>query len=87
LNKKYGIAAIIACAIIVGVLALTYSNNASRINSTVTQQPTNSTVGQQPANSTVIQQPANPVPTNPPAPTGRHFSVNVNETVSVRSNP
>jgi hypothetical protein len=77
LDKKYGIAAIIACAIIVGVVALTYSNNTSRINSTVTQ----------PINSTVTQQPTTPIPTNPPTPTGRHFSVNVNETVTVKSTP
>ena len=81
LDKKYGIAAVISCAIIAGVLAFAY-HGTNQTNSVVpsTQQNTTSSAGtNQPPTTTSI--------TGSTTPTGRHFSTSVNETVTVKSNP
>jgi len=72
LNKKYGIAAIIAGVIIIGVLVFTYGSNASTNSAIQNQQPSVS-------NSITVPPSANT--------TGRHFFAGVNETVTVTTNP
>jgi hypothetical protein len=72
LNKKYGIAAIIAGVIIVVVLVFTYGSNASTNPAIQNQQPSVS-------NSTTI---------NPSASTtGRHFFASANESITITTNP
>ena len=72
MNKKYGIAAIIAGVIIVGVLVFVYGSNTNTNSAIQNQQPSAS-------NSTTI---------NPSASTtGRHFFAGVNEKVTITTNP
>jgi len=70
LKKKYSVAAVIGGAIIIGILVFSY-NNTNQTNPIVTNQQPNST---------------NPIVTvTPPTTTGRHFSVGVNETMTVKT--
>ncbi len=74
MNKKYGVAVIIACAIIAGgVLAFTSSNNTG---------PTNSAGKSQQLNA------SNSITANSPTSTnGKHLFASVNETVTIKANP
>ena len=71
MNKKYGIAAIIAGVIIVGVLIFTYGSNST--NSVIQNQ-------QSSVSNSIIVHPS----TNT---TGRHFFAGVNETVTIKTTP
>jgi len=95
LNKKYGIAAVIAFAIVAGVLAFTYNNTSQTNPAGPSQQPngTNPAGPSQQPNGTnpagPSQQPnaSNSVTAKPASTSGRHFFASVNETVKVKSNP
>jgi hypothetical protein len=84
LKKKYVIAAVIAGAIIVGVLAFTYNNTSQTNSSVISQQPntTNSSVTSQQPNTTNSSGTV-----TPPTTTGRHFFAGIHENVTVTSNP
>jgi hypothetical protein len=73
LNRKYGIVAIIACAVIAGVLIFAYNNTVGTTNSAGKSQQLNA---------------SNPVPVNPStSTTGRHFFAGVNETLTLKLHP
>jgi hypothetical protein len=83
LNKKFGISAIIACAIIVGVLVFV-SYNSSQTSSSGKSQQSNTTSS---AVTTPTTNATNPISSSPPATIGKHFFAGVNETVTIKSNP
>jgi hypothetical protein len=81
LNKKLGTSAIIACVVIVGVLAFTY-NNTNQTTLGKSQQ-SNTT-----SSAAITPQPniTNSITASPPT-TGKHFFAGINENVTVTSNP
>jgi len=83
LNKKYGIAAVIAFAIVAGVLAFTYNNTSQTNPAGPSQQPN----GTNPAGPSQQPNASNSVTAKPASTSGRHFFASVNETVKVKSNP
>ena len=83
MNKKYGIAAVIAFAIVAGVLAFTYNNTSQTNPAGPSQQPN----GTNPAEPSQQPNASNSVTAKPASTSGRHFFANVNETVTVKSNP
>ena len=83
MNKKYGIAAVIAFAIVAGVLAFTYNNTSQTNPAGPSQQPN----GTNPAGPSQQPNASNSVTAKPASTSGRHFFASVNETVKVKSNP